>query len=242
MKKTALITGCAKGIGKEIALELARDGYDIIATYNTSLKEINEVKNRVEAIGVNIDIHNLDLTSEEDFKCFCDSIKNKYTKIDVLVNNAGISTVKLLSMSKIEEIKSMFDVNYFSMLSIIQKISKRMIKQRKGCIINMGSLAGMESQPGKIAYGSSKAAVMLMTRCLAKELGPFGIRVNSIAPGPVETEMIQQYTDNMLEQLAKESSLKRLAKTEEIASVALFLASEQASYINGEIIKVDGGR
>ena len=106
----------------------------------------------------------------------------------------------------------------------------------------MGSLAGMESQPGKIAYGSSKAAVMLMTRCLAKELGPFGIRVNSIAPGPVETEMIQQYTDNMLEQLAKESSLKRLAKTEEIASVALFLASEQASYINGEIIKVDGGR
>ncbi len=170
------------------------------------------------------------------------SIINEEKSIDVLVNNAGISTVKLLSMSKIEEIKSMFDVNYFSMLSIIQKISKRMIKQRKGCIINMGSLAGMESQPGKIAYGSSKAAVMLMTRCLAKELGPFGIRVNSIAPGPVETEMIQQYTDNMLEQLAKESSLKRLAKTEEIANVALFLASEQASYINGEIIKVDGGR
>ena len=128
------------------------------------------------------------------------------------------------------------------MLAIIQKISKRMVKQHNGCIINMGSLAGLESQPGKIAYGSSKAAVMLMTRCLAKELGPLGVRVNSIAPGPVETEMIQQYTDKMLDQLAKESSLRRMAKTEEIANVALFLASEKASYINGEIIKVDGGR
>ena len=106
----------------------------------------------------------------------------------------------------------------------------------------MGSTAGIDPQPGKIAYGSSKAAVIMMTKCLAKELGPLGIRVNCIAPGPVETEMIHQYSDEMLRQLASESSLRRLGRAEEIASVALYLASDQASYINGEIIKVDGGR
>ena len=117
-----------------------------------------------------------------------------------------------------------------------------MARQKKGVIINMGSIAGIEPQPGKIAYGSSKAAVMMMTKCLAKELGPMGIRVNSIAPGPIETEMIHQYNDEMLTKLASESALRRLGKREEIAQVVLFLASEQASYINGEIIKVDGGR
>ena len=117
-----------------------------------------------------------------------------------------------------------------------------MARQKKGVIINMGSIAGIEPQAGKIAYGSSKAAVMMMTQCLAKELGPMGIRVNAIAPGPIETEMIHQYNDDMLTKLAAESALKRLGKKEEIAQVAVFLASEQASYINGEIIKVDGGR
>ena len=106
----------------------------------------------------------------------------------------------------------------------------------------MASLAGIEPQPGKIAYGSSKAAIIQMTKCLAKELGPVGIRVNAIAPGPVETEMIKQYNDDMLSKLVSESSLKRLGKVEEIATTAYFLASDEASYINGEIIKVDGGR
>ena len=145
-------------------------------------------------------------------------------------------------MSKVEDIETLFEVNYFAMLRIIQKVSKRMARQKKGVIINMGSIAGIEPQAGKIAYGSSKAAVMMMTKCLAKELGPMGIRVNAIAPGPIETEMIHQYNDEMLAKLATESALRRLGKKEEIAQVAVFLASEQASYINAEIIKVDGGR
>lgn len=238
-----IITGSNRGIGRAMVTAFANAGHNVWACARKSSPDFENFLNKLSLKnGVWVKPVYFELSDVNSINHAMLSIINEEKSIDVLVNNAGISTVKLLSMSKIEEIKSMFDVNYFSMLSIIQKISKRMIKQRKGCIINMGSLAGMESQPGKIAYGSSKAAVMLMTRCLAKELGPFGIRVNSIAPGPVETEMIQQYTDNMLEQLAKESSLKRLAKTEEIASVALFLASEQASFINGEIIKVDGGR
>ena len=182
------------------------------------------------------------MTDAEAINAGIQSIIDDGQPIDVLVNNAGISTVGLLSMSKVEDIEKLFEVNFFAMLRVIQKVSKRMSRQKHGVIINMGSIAGIEPQPGKIAYGSSKAAVMMMTKCLAKELGPMGIRVNAIAPGPIETEMIHQYKDEVLEKLAAESSLRRLGKTEEIARVALFLASEQASYINGEIIKVDGGR
>ena len=183
-----------------------------------------------------------EMTEEESLKEGLNSIFADKQPIDCLINNAGISTVGLLSQTKVEDVKHLFDVNYFSVLRIIQLVSKKMMMKRKGCIINMASLAGIEPQPGKIAYGSSKAAVILMTQCLAKELGPLGIRVNAIAPGPIETEMIHQYNDDMLKQLASESSLRRLGKPEEIAQTALFLASEQASYINGEIIKVDGGR
>ena len=183
-----------------------------------------------------------ELTDADAINAGIQTIIDDGQPIDVLVNNAGISTVGLLSMSKVEEIEKLFQVDYFAMLRVIQKVSKRMSRQKHGVIINMGSIAGIEPQPGKIAYGSSKAAVMMMTKCLAKELGPMGIRVNAIAPGPIETEMIHQYKDEMLEKLASESALRRLGKTEEIAQVAVFLASEQASYINGEIIKVDGGR
>ena len=195
-----------------------------------------------EANGVWIKPVYFEMTDAEAINAGIQSIIDDGQPIDVLVNNAGISTVGLLSMSKVEDIEKLFEVNYFAMLRVIQKVSKRMSRQKHGVIINMGSIAGIEPQPGKIAYGSSKAAVMMMTKCLAKELGPMGIRVNAIAPGPIETEMIHQYKDEVLEKLAAESSLRRLGKTEEIARVALFLASDQASYINGEIIKVDGGR
>lgn len=239
----AIITGANRGIGKTLVTVFANAGYNIWACARNSSPEFENFLNDLSIkCGIWAKPVYFELSDIESINRAMLSILSEEKPIDVLVNNAGISSVKLLSMSKIDDIKSLFDINYFSMLTIIQKISKRMVKQHKGCIINMGSLAGLESQPGKIAYGSSKAAVMLMTRCLAKELGPLGVRVNSIAPGPVETEMIHQYTDKMLDQLAKESSLRRMAKTDEIANVALFLASEQASYINGEIIKVDGGR
>lgn len=239
----AIITGANRGIGKALVTAFANAGYNIWACARKSSTEFEDFLNDLSIkCGIWAKPVYFELSDIESINRAMLSILSEEKPIDVLVNNAGISSVKLLSMSKIDEIKNLFDINFFSMLAIIQKISKRMVRQHNGCIINMGSLAGLESQPGKIAYGSSKAAVMLMTRCLAKELGPLGVRVNSIAPGPVETEMIHQYTDKMLDQLAKESSLRRMAKTDEIANVALFLASEQASYINGEIIKVDGGR
>lgn len=238
-----IITGSNRGIGKVMVEAFAASGANVWACARKASPDFEAwieetaLKNKVWIKPVYFE-----LTDEQALNTGIQSIIDEGMPIDVLVNNAGLSTVGLLSMSKVDDIKYLYDINFFAMLRIIQKVSKRMSRQRKGVIINMGSIAGIEPQPGKIAYGSSKAAVMMMTKCLAKELGPMGIRVNAIAPGPIETEMIHQYKDEMLEKLASESALRRLGKKEEIAQVALFLASDQASYINGEIIKVDGGR
>ena len=238
-----IITGSNRGIGKALVEAFACSSANIWACARKATPEFETwLKETASQAGVWIKPVYFELTDTEALNAGVQSILDEGLSIDVLVNNAGVSTVGLLSMSKVDDIEKLFGVNYFAMLRIIQKVSKKMARQRHGVIINMGSIAGIEPQPGKISYGSSKAAVMMMTKCLAKELGPMGIRVNAIAPGPVETEMIHQYKDDMLEKLASESSLKRLGKKEEIARVALFLASDDASYINGEIIKVDGGR
>lgn len=238
-----IITGSNRGIGKAMVEVFAASGANIWACARKATPEFESWLNTTaEVNGVWIKPVYFEMTDADAINAGIQSIIDDAQPIDVLVNNVGISTVGLLSMSKVEDIEKLFEVNFFAMLRVIQKVSKRMSRQKHGVIINMGSIAGIEPQPGKIAYGSSKAAVMMMTKCLAKELGPMGIRVNAIAPGPIETEMIHQYKDEMVEKLAAESSLRRLGKTEEIAQVAVFLASEQASYINGEIIKVDGGR
>lgn len=238
-----IITGANRGIGKTMVEVFAANGHNVWACARKQNPDFEELlRNLSTKYNVWVKPVYFEMTDEESLKEGLNSIFADKQQIDVLVNNAGISTVGLLSQTKVEDVKHLFDVNYFSVLRIIQLVSKKMMMKRKGCIINMASLAGIEPQPGKIAYGSSKAAVILMTQCLAKELGPLGIRVNAIAPGPIETEMIHQYNDDMLKQLASESSLRRLGKPEEIAQTAFFLASEQASYINGEIIKVDGGR
>ena len=241
--RNAIVTGSNRGIGKSLVEAFASAGYNVWACARKATPEYEAwLKETAERCHVCIKPVYFELTDTIALNAGMQRIIDDGESIDVLINNAGISTVGLLSMSKVDDIKKLFDVNFFAMLRIIQKVSKRMTRQRHGVIINMGSIAGIEPQPGKISYGSSKAAVMMMTRCLAKELGPMGIRVNAIAPGPIETEMIHQYKDEVLRNLASESALKRLGTTEEIANVALFLASEQASYINGEIIKVDGGR
>lgn len=238
-----IITGSNRGIGKAMVETFAASGANIWACARKLTPEHESwLKETAEKNNVFIKPVYFELTDKNAINNGIKSVIDDGLPIDVLVNNAGISTVGLLSMSKVEDIEDIFAVNYFAMLRIIQRVSKRMARQKKGVIINMASLAGIEPQAGKIAYGSSKAAIILMTQCLAKELGPLGIRVNAIAPGPIETEMIHQYSDDLLKKLASESSLKRLGKPEEIARVALFLASDNASYINGEIIKVDGGK
>lgn len=241
--RNVIITGANRGIGKSMLENFCRNGYNVWACSRNKNQEFEEyTKELANQNGVIIRHIYFDMTDEDSMKSAVDKIFADKQSIDVLINNAGVTTVGLLMQSKIEDIRSLFEVNYFSVLRLTQLIAKKMITQRNGVIINMTSLAGIESQPGKIAYGSSKAALILMTRCLAKELGPLGIRVNGIAPGPIQSEMIQQYSEDVLSKLKTESSLRRLGEPDEIAKTALFLASDNASYINGEIIKVDGGR
>ncbi len=238
-----IITGANRGIGRSMLESFCRNGYNVWACSRSKNKEFEEYTKELAAQnGVWVRHIYFDMTDEDSMKSGVDKIFADKQSVDVLINNAGVTAVGLLLQSKIEDIRALFDVNFFSVLRLTQLISKKMIIQRKGIIINMTSLAGIESQPGKIAYGSSKAALILMTRCLAKELGPLGIRVNGIAPGPIESEMIQQYSEDVLLRLKNETSLRRLGQPDEIAKTALFLASDNASYINGEIIKVDGGR
>lgn len=238
-----IITGSNRGIGKSLVEFFASNGHNVWACARKQSTEFEEYLSRLaEQYGVWIKPIYFDISDDSEIIGGLQTICSEKLPIDVLINNAGVSAVGLLSQTKIDDVKDIFNINYFSVLRIIQLVSKKMIMKRKGVIINMASLAGIEPQPGKIAYGSSKAAIILMTKCLAKELGPLGIRVNAIAPGPIETEMIHQYSEEMQKKLASESSLRRLGKPDEIAQTALFLASDQASYINGEIIKVDGGR
>lgn len=243
MNNNVIITGSNRGIGKAMVEAFAASGANVWACARKATPEFEALLRGIsEQSGVWIKPVYFDMTDANAVNAGIQSILDEGLTIDVLVNNAGVSTVGLLSMSKVDDIKQLFEVNFFALLRIIQKVSKRMSSQRHGVIINMGSVAGIEPQPGKVAYGSSKAAVMMMTKCLAKEFGSLGIRVNAIAPGPIETEMIHQYKDEVRKKLAAESAQRRLGKPEEVAQVALFLASEQASYINGEIIIVDGGR
>lgn len=238
-----IITGANRGIGKSMVEAFASNCHNVWACARKRNEEFEAYLFKLEkSCGVWIKPVYFDIADDTAITEGLQSIFSEKQPIDVLINNAGVSTVGLLSQSKISDIRTLFEINYFSVLRIIQFVSKKMMMKRNGVIINMASLAGIEPQPGKIAYGSSKAAIILMTQCLAKELGPLGIRVNAIAPGPIETEMIHQYNDEKLAKLADESALRRLGKKEEIAQVAVFLASERASYINGEIIKVDGGR
>lgn len=238
-----IITGANRGIGKAMLSIFAEAGFNIWACARKQNSDFEEYLSEISSKNkIWIKPVYFELTDEDSLFNGVQSIFADKEPIDVLINNAGISTVGLLNNSQIDDIRTVFEINYFSVLRLIQLVSKKMLIKRKGVIINIASIAGIEPQPGKIAYGSSKAAVILMTQCLAKELGPLGIRVNAIAPGPIETEMINQYEDDMLKQLKIESSLRRLGKPEEIAHTALFLASDNSSYINGEIIKVDGGR
>ena len=162
--------------------------------------------------------------------------------IDVLVNNAGVSYGTSLSMMPISRIKELFDINYFAQLQMIQLVTKVMIRQKRGSIINLGSVSGMEVYVGNLAYGSSKAALMYATKLLAKEYASYGIRINAVAPGTVHTDMDSARTEKQMEEVIGRTALKRGAEPEEIANVISFLASDSSSYMTGSVVVVDGGR
>ena len=240
--KTVLVTGTNRGIGKAIIEEFAKKGANIFAhaRRETSMF-LDSLKEMAEKYDVDIKPVFFDMTDKQAMKEIIGRLINTKTHIDVLVNNAGIISKGIFSMTPVDRIREVFEINFFSHLELTQLILKAMYRQKEGNIVNIGSIGGLDAGRGNTAYAASKAALMAWTKTLAAEFGPAGIRVNAIAPFLTSTDMADQITKTDQEVMIEHISLKRAARPEEIAKVVSFLASDESSFINGQIVRVDGG-
>ena len=242
-KKNVLITGANGGIGSAITKIFAQNDYNIIAharNYNETFeKYLNELSSKyaIETTPIYFD-----MTDSEKMKSVIKDIYSKKMPVDVLVNNAGIAHVGFFQMTPISKIREVFDVNLFSQMELTQLILKLMIKQKNGSIINISSIAGLDLKDGNCAYGVSKAAMIAWTKSLSKECTKYNIRVNSIAPGLTDTKLAEYIKEKSGMDITKESLMERLSNPCEIAEAVFFLASDKASFINGQILRVDGGK
>lgn len=240
--KVALITGCNRGLGRAIMEKFMGEGADIVACTRQMTPEIKSYYQQKET-ECNIKIYPLllDLASEESIKTSMKELYSWKLKIDILVNNAGIASGGVMLMTSMIKMKDVFQVNYFSQVLLTQYILKMMIKNRKGNILFMSSVLGLDARAGATSYGASKAAIALLTKSLSREVADYGVRVNALAPNLVDTEMAHLMEEKSFADMVNSSALKRLATPEEVANTALFLASDDSSYITGQIIRVDGG-
>lgn len=241
--KNIIVTGANRGIGKAIVTECAKNGANIwVCVRNITENICIEMQQVSDEYGVNIKLVELDLMLEESIKKAGTMILADKTKIDGIVNNAGISGGnQLFPMTPMDEIRATFEVNFFGHIFFLQRLLKKMMRWQCGSIVNIVSIAAIDGEPAQLEYVSSKAAMIGATRKLASELGRFGIRVNAVAPGITETEMIGSMDGGLLEKTLDRTVLHRLGKPDEIAKAVVFLLSEQSEFITGQIIRVDGG-
>lgn len=239
--KVALVTGAGRGIGRAIALALAEKGAFVVVNYNGSGEKAEETVNAIKAAGgeaVSYQCNVADFTACGEM---ITALMKEYGHIDILVNNAGITRDNLLMKMSEEDFDHVISVNLKGCFNTIKHLSRYLLKQRSGKIINISSVSGVMGNPGQANYCASKAGVIGLTKSAARELGSRGITVNAIAPGFIETEMTEGLSDSVKEALKDQTLLKRTGKAEEVAQVAVFLASEGADYITGQVISVDGG-
>ena len=236
----ALVTGASRGIGKAIAMELATRGITIIGTATTQsgAEQISEYLKLTKADGVGME---LDVSAGESIERLFSNIREKFKEPTILVNNAGITKDNLLMRMKDDEWQSVIDINLGSMFRVTKLCLRAMTKAKWGRVVNISSVVGSSGNPGQTNYAASKAGIEGFTRSLAKEIGSRGITVNSVAPGFIETDMTSTLGGEQVQKLLSQVPLRRLGKPEEIASVVGFLVSEEASYITGETIHVNGG-
>lgn len=239
MKKVIIITGASRGIGRELAKALAREGNQVIANYNRSENEAKSLKEEVEKEGYCIDIVKADVSKWNECRDLVEFTLNNYGKIDVLINNAGISQIKEFTQITEVDWNNMVNVNLNSVFYMTKEVISNMIHNKSGCIINISSVWGMVGSSCEVHYSTTKAAIIGMTKALAKELGPSNIRVNAVAPGFVETDMVKDIDENSKKEIINEIPLMRTSKPEEIFKSVKWLIEDEL--MTGQVISPNGG-
>ena len=235
MEKIVLVTGASRGIGREIAEELAQKGYKVIANYNKSREEAEKLQQENK----NVEIYKADVSKREEVTKMVQDVIKKYGKIDILINNAGISQEKLFTDVTDEDWNTMINNNLYSVFCVTQEVLPNMINRKQGCIINISSIWGMVGASCETIYSVAKAGIDGMTKSLAKELGLSNIRVNSIAPGYIDTDMNKNLTEQEIQDLEQEIPLGKIGKTIDIAKCVNWLIEDE--YTTGQVISINGG-
>ena len=241
MDKVAMITGATRGIGRQIAITLAKEGFDIAINYRKENEDLIETKKLVEAQNAKCFTVQGDVSSFEDSERMVKDIIEEFNHIDILVNNAGITKDMLLMRMKKEDFESVIGVNLVGTFNITKNVIPYMMKNRSGRIINVSSVVGISGNVGQTNYSASKAGIIGFTKSLAKEVGSRNILVNAVAPGFIETQMTDVLKEEVKEEISKTIPLKRMGTVEDVANVVKFLASKDSSYITGQVINIDGG-
>lgn len=239
--KVALITGASRGIGRAIALKFAQNGANVIINYSSSQSQAEELKEEIEKIGTKAMIIKCDVSNADEVSQMFSQVEKEFGRLDILVNNAGITKDGLILRMDEEDFDKVIAINLKGAFLCARAAAKMMVKQRSGNIINISSVVGIAGNIGQANYAASKAGIIGLTKSLAKELASRNIRVNAIAPGFIKTDMTEVLSDKVKEVMLSSIPLGRFGEADEVANVALFLASNLSSYITGQVIVVDGG-
>ena len=239
--KVALVTGCSRGIGRAIALKLAGEGAAVAINYAGNAKAAEEVKASIEAAGGKAMVVQADVSSAEAVDAMVEAVVNELGGIDILVNNAGITRDGLLMRMKEADWDAVINTNLKGVFYCTKAVSKLMMKKRSGRIVNMASVVGLTGNAGQANYAAAKSGVIGFSKSMAKELASRGITVNMVAPGYIETDMTAVLSDKVREAMISTVPLARAGQAEDVAGAVLFLVSDMASYITGQVINVDGG-
>jgi 3-oxoacyl-[acyl-carrier protein] reductase len=239
--KAALVTGASRGIGREIALELARQGANVAVNFSGSEAKANEVVDEIKALGREAFAVKCDVSSSEEVAAMVKGTIDNFGKLDILVNNAGITRDNLLMRMKEEEWDDVININLKGVFLCTKAVTRQMMKQRQGRIINIASVVGVSGNPGQANYVAAKAGVIGLTKTAAKELASRNITVNAVAPGFITTDMTDKLSEEVKAEMLKQIPLARLGEPKDIAKITAFIASDDSSYMTGQTLNVNGG-